>query len=111
MTNLTEQIAVILATLRHRIETEDDDFHYDAVIDARRQLVNTFKAEVDKLTVIGDEEISNHLYRVSTSKYDAFTEGDGTLVNPNIYSHVRIKELLKAQLQHTKQKLLDIMEE
>jgi len=46
-----------------------------------------------------DEELQMGFYKVSTSPPPfAFTEDDGTLVNPSVYTHVRVTTLLEAQL-------------
>ena len=35
----SEQLLSILSTLRQRIELEDEDFHYDAVLEARDKIL------------------------------------------------------------------------
>ncbi len=57
--------------------------------------------------LLSDEEIKEHLYIVSTSRGPlAFTERDGTLLSPNVYSLVRIEGLLQAQDLKTASELI-----
>jgi len=64
--------------------TVGDKVHWLAIAE---RILNLFKAEVDKLTVIDDEEIK--------------ATGWGWLAN---YDY-EVKELLQAQLNHTKEQL------
>jgi len=67
---------------------------------ACNQILSLIKNRIEPLS---DEEIQGHYYKVSTSPEPyTFTEDDGTLVNPNTYNHVRVKELLKAQVDKIK---------
>ena len=60
-----------------------------------RQILNLFKAEVDKLTVIDDDERWEHF-------------NNSGLIEEE---HWNTNSLIEAQLQHTKKQLLDLMGE
>ena len=66
--------------------------------EAITEIINLFKAEVDKLTVIGDERVAELL---GVNHWGCLTNGQ----------RADVKTLLERQLQDCKDKLLDLMGE
>jgi hypothetical protein len=62
-------------------------------------IVKALISEEIKKGLLTDEERQACIYKVSTSPAPyAFTDADGTLINPEIYSIVDTKKLAQAQL-------------
>lgn len=73
-----------------------------------QEILNLFKAEVDKLTVIDDRE--NYWIRYSQYPQDSW-DLKAWLTDRDNFTYNSIKQFQEAQLQHTKEQLLDLMEE
>jgi len=97
---MKEQVARELAKL---VECDWDNFQPSVKAEFNRcasQIINLFKAEVDKLTVIPDGDINQ-------------IEVDDPTLDMSFYNdyYEETNILLKAQLQADKDKLLESMEE
>ena len=93
---IKEQVAEILTIDCYLCKTEcetNDDEYCPEQLRIAQQVLNLFKAEVDKLTVIGDD--AEQIY-----------------IEEHTWGMVDIKMLKReAQLQHAKKQLLDLMGE
>jgi len=89
---LKEQVAEIL---RH-FDKHEIGFQEHTINESVRQILNLFKAEVDKLTVINQAE--------TTKIIDKWLEG-------KLEARHTSGAIAEAQLQHDKQTLLDLMGE
>jgi len=76
-----------------------------------KEVIDLFKAEVDKLTVIDDEEIKFQVKKCEYPISKAGQEPDGEIAFMACNTARLYKELPNAQLQADKDKLLDLMGE
>ena len=102
---MKEQVADILKSKMALEKCDSDvmpyftDYYWipkDEVANLAQEILNLFKAEVEKLTAIDDVEISNIKAARSRARYPTDTNEE---------------LIVKAQLQHDKQTLLDLMGE
>ncbi len=75
--------------------------------EAVEEILNLFKAEVDKLTVIDMRTISGRVMADGSKRKQTIT------YSPKYFSQnkIQLKVTAKAQLQHTKKELLDLVGE
>jgi len=110
---MKEQVADILKSKMALEKCDPDvmpyftDYYWipkDEVANLAQEILNLFKEVVDKLTVMDDEELRNHLtVNDCLNLYDE--EGIIGLVE-------KVRDVSReAQLQHTKKQLLDLMGE
>jgi len=94
---LRQKVADILFTKA----LKDQKGEFTSSLEYAQSIVNLFKAEVDKMTVIDDEEIMSHAKDEVQHTFGWTREV--------ILSGARV--VAQAQLKHTKKQLLDIMGE